>query len=252
MENTIAQLLAQNAQMNAKLDVICGKLPKIDEIDAKMEGLLAENAALRQELVKRDETIQQLTNQVNKLDQDSRSTSLRILGLPITSATTPPAITEIVFKQIIQPCLETAIRYGDLPEAANFPIHLLISRCIPLPAKKDNPSCPVIVKLASEIVRNLIFKHKKEALPTVPDPTSNRIRNKFSIFEDLTSKNHSILRSLADDPRVRSVWSFSGQIRFKSHDSETIYKVKNPTDTYDSIVVHPPIPARPSTTGGST
>jgi hypothetical protein len=250
MEETIAQLLAQNAQMNAKLDVICGKLPKIDEIDAKMEGLLAENSMLRQELVKRDETIQQLTNHINKIDQDSRSTTLRILGLPITSSTPQPAIPEIVFKEVIQPCLETAIRHGDISEALNFPIHLLISRCIPLPAKKDNPSCPVIVKLASDIVRNLVFKHKKEALPTVPDPTSHRVRNKYSIFEDLTTKNHATLRSLADDPRVRSVWSFSGQIRFKTHESETIYKVKNPNETFDSIVVHPPLPSRPSNSGG--
>jgi hypothetical protein len=100
------------------------------------------------------------------------------------------------------------------------------------------------VKLASEIIRNLVFKHKKEALPTVPDPTSNRIRNKYSIFEDLTTKNHATLPSLADDPRVRSVWSFSGQIRFNTHESETIYKVKNPNETFDSIVVHPPLPSR--------
>jgi hypothetical protein len=138
-----------------------------------MEGLLAENSILRQELVKRDETIQQLTNHINKLDQDSRSTSLRILGLPITSTTPPPAITEIVFKEVTQPCLETAIRHGDISEAVKFPFHLLISRCIPLPAKKDNPSCLVIVKLASDIVCNLIFKHKRKRFPQsqTPPPT---------------------------------------------------------------------------------
>jgi hypothetical protein len=91
---------------------------------------------------------------------------------------------------------------------------------------------------------NLIFKHKKEALPKDTDLATNRVRNRYSIFEDLTATNHAMLRSLADDPRVRSVWSFSGQLRFKTHDSEVVYKVKNLTDTYDSLVT-PTRSARP-------
>ena len=88
-------------------------------------------------------------------------------------------------------------------------------------------------------MRNLIFKHKKDALPKDTDLSTHRVRNQYSIFEDLTSTNHAMLRSLADDPRVKSVWSYGGQIRFKSHESDTIYKVKNLSDTYDSLVTHP-------------
>jgi hypothetical protein len=37
--------------------------------------------------------------------------------------------------------------------------------------------------------------------------------------------------------------------RFKTHDSETIYKVKNSSDTFDSIVVRPAHLSRPSASG---
>jgi hypothetical protein len=246
MEETIQQLLAQNAQMNAKLDMICGKLPKvdkIDEIEIQLRQLVSENTSLRQELVKRDEKIDQLTSQINKMDQASRATSLRILGLPITSSTPSTAVPDIVLREIIKPCLDAATACGDLPPNTSYPLHLLVTNVFALPSKKDR--CPVILKFSSEFVRNLIFKHKKEALPKDTDFATNRVRNRYSIFEDLTATNHAMLRSLADDPRVRSVWSFSGQLRFKCHDSEVVYRVKNLSDTYDSIVT----PSRNSPTG---
>jgi hypothetical protein len=232
------------AQMNAKLDMICGKLPmldKIGEIENKIQVLVTENASLREEIAKRDKKIDQLTSQVNKLDQASRATSLRILGLPITPTTPSTAIPEIVLKEIITPCLDAATACGDLSPSTALPFHLLVTNVFALPAKKGSHSCPIIFKLSSEFTRNLIFKHKKDALPKDTDLTTHRVRNRYSIFEDLTASNHAVLRSLADDPRVKSVWSYGGQIRFKTHESETVFKVKNLSDTYDSLVTHPPI-----------
>ena len=237
------------AQMNAKLDMICGKLPmldKIGEIEAKVQVLVNENAALREEIVKRDDKIDQLTSQVNKMDQASRATSLRILGLPISSTTPSTAIPEIVLKEIIKPCLDSATACGDLPPSTSLPFHLLVTNVFALPSKKGN-SCPVILKLSSEYMRNLIFKHKKDSLPKDTDLSTNRVRNRYSIFEDLTASNHAVLRALADDPRVKSVWSYGGQIRFKSHESDTVYKVKNLSDTYDTLVTSTPATIRSST-----
>jgi hypothetical protein len=234
------------AQINAKLDMICGKLPmldKIGEIESKVQVLVNENAALREEISKRDEKIDQLTSQVNKMDQASRATSLRILGLPITSSTPSTAIPDLVLREIIKPCLDSATACGDLPPSTSLPFHLLVTNVFALPSKKGSNSCPVILKLSSEFIRNLIFKHKKDSLPKDTDLTTHRVRNRYSIFEDLTTSNHAVLRSLADDPRVKSVWSYGGQIRFKTQESDTVYKVKNLTDTFDSLVT----PARTST-----
>jgi hypothetical protein len=250
MEEAVAKLLEQNANINSKLETLCGILPKIEEIDSKIQSLMSENAALRKEVADRDSKIDHLTSQVNKMDQASRASSLRILGLPITSSTPQSAIPEIVHKAIILPCLEAAIAKGEISaQFASLPPHLIISNVFSLPAKKDNPSSPVILKLSSELVRGIIFRHKKDSLPKLTDLSSNRVRNQFSVFEDLSPHNHSIFRVFAEDPRVRSAWTYSGQVRFKIHDSETIYKVKEATDTYDSIVVRPAHIIRPSAAG---
>ncbi len=79
-------------QINARLEMLCGSIKKLDEIDttvkaldSKVEPLIKENDALKQEITKRDVKIQQLSDHVNRLDQASRSASLHILGLPVTS-----------------------------------------------------------------------------------------------------------------------------------------------------------------------
>ncbi len=46
------------------------------------------------------------------------------------------------------------------------------------------------------------------------------------------------IRTFQDDIRVKSVWSYGGQVPFKLQDSETVYKAKSLSDTYDSLVKH--------------
>jgi hypothetical protein len=231
------------ATMNAKLDQILGTLPKIHEIDAQMQGLVKnvqelvqENVSLRTELAKKDKVIAQLTEQVSRIDQNSRSSTLRILGLPITSETSTVLIPEIIFKEVLAPVIAAAKACGDIPEQATFTSYSLIVNAFPIPAKSNATSCTVIVKLSSELIRGLVFKHKKDSLPKVNDSSSNRVRNKYSIFEDLAPSTHALFRSIADDPRVKSIWTYSGQIRFRTKDSDTVYKVKHLTDTVDTVI----------------
>jgi len=122
MEEAVAKLLEQNAQINTKLEMLCGLLPKVEEINTKIQSLATENAALRQDIADRDAKIDQLTSHVNKLDQASRSTSLRILGLPISPTTPSSAVPEIVYKEVIIPCIEAAIASGEISaQIAAFP-----------------------------------------------------------------------------------------------------------------------------------
>jgi hypothetical protein len=114
MEEALAKLLEQNANINSKLKTLCGILPKIEEIDSKIQSLMSENAALRKEVADRDSKIDHLTSQVNKMDQASHASSLWILGLPVTTSTPQSAIPEIVHKAIILPCLEAAIAKGEI------------------------------------------------------------------------------------------------------------------------------------------
>jgi len=240
---------AQIADIASKLDVICGKLQKMDAIESKLEQvenalceLKHENTFVREELAaarsesaKKDAIIAGLTDQVNRLDQNSRANSICVIGLPVTPQTPQAEIEKIVFEQVVHPCLEQAKKTGDLPSIhAPFP-GLLIDAAFAIPSKK-NTSMPVIVKFANSSTRTLVFRHKKNALPQIKDPATSKIRSKFAIYEDLSPVNHGILQQFAKDTRVRSAWSYNGQVRFKIHNSETMYRVKSLSDTYESLV----------------
>ncbi len=230
-------------QINARLEMLCGSIKKLDEIDitvkaldSKVEHLIKENDTLKQEITKRDAKIQQLSDHVNRLDQASRSASLRILGLPVTIQTPPGELYEIVYREILMPIIEAAKKSGDISAQADLPLHYLIVNAFTIPAKRASPSNPVILKLNSKFIRSLVFKHKKTALPTMLDISSNKVRNKFSIFEDLSPATHAQFRSFSEDARVKSVWSYRGQVRFKTHESEVVFKAKSLSDTFESIV----------------
>jgi hypothetical protein len=227
------------AEMNAKLDRLCGVIQQIADIDTAVKSLVQDNAKLRAEIAIRDEKIQQLSDHVNRIDQATRSTSLRILGLQVTTQSSPAQVFDAVYKDILEPILEAAKNSGDITPQTSLPPHFLIVNAFAIPAKKNSASSPVIVKLHSEFIRSLVFKHKKATLPTVLDTSSNRVRNKFSIFEDLAPATHAQFRALSEDIRVKSVWSYGGQVRFKCHDSEQVYKAKSLADTFDTIVKPP-------------
>jgi len=214
--------------------MLCGTISKIEEIETVVKSLVTDNASLRAEIASRDEKITQLTDQVNRLDQASRSTSLRILGLPITTKSSTTEIIDSVYNNILLPTLEAAKQNGDI--STILPAHFMIVNAFAIPAKKISTSSPVILKLQSEVIRSLVFKYKKTALPTMNDISSNRVRNQYSIFEDLSPATHTVFRSVSEDIRVKSAWSYGGQIRFKLHDSEFVYRMKSLTDTVDSVM----------------
>jgi hypothetical protein len=236
--------------MDSRLEFICNKLEQMNILEAKLTNLQEENTVLRQEVAslrtdieKKDDRIAALSEQVNRLDQNARATSVRIFGLDVSSTTTQADLRNAVFTNIIQPVLETAKENGDVPSTAHPHPHLLIDNVFVLPSKKNTPP-PVILKLSSQYLRNLIFAHKKAALPKLLDLATNKQRNKFSIYEDLSPGNYAVFRSFADDQRVRSVWSYGGQVRFKVHDSEQVFKVRSTNDTFDSLVKASTSPSR--------
>jgi hypothetical protein len=234
---------AQLAALNANIMQISSKM---DSMQQALHELRMENTAVREELAaarielgKKDEVILALKDQVNRIDQSSRSRSLRIHGLPVTSDTSASLVPKIVWKEVIAPILHKAVEAADLP--ATFPIthyQSIIDDAYAIPARKGG-SCPVILKLVSNNIRHLIFQHKKSTLPTVCDLPTNKVRAKYSIFEDLSPANHAHFRAVSADPRVRSTWTFNGQIRFKIQDCETVFRVKMLSDTVDSLTKGP-------------
>jgi hypothetical protein len=238
-----SQLAALNATLSQMADTQMKMCSRMESIERSLHDLKVENTAVREELAcarreisKKDEVIASLQDQVNRIDQASRSRSVRILGLPITAETPAASVPQIVFDQVMTPILNKAKEVGDLPASVAIPHHqFVIDEAFAIPSKKGS-SCPVIVKFAFQNTRQLLFKHKKAALPVFRDLSTNQVRSQFSVFEDLCPSTHTQFRAISADPRVKNTWSFNGQIRFKLHDSESVYRVKSLKDSVDSIV----------------
>jgi len=232
---------ALNAKLDTKLDAITARLDKLDSMETAVGEILKENVTMRENLaaaaaenVKKDAIISLLNEQVNRCDQELRSKSLRIIGLPITSTTPHANIPDIVFSHIISPIIEAAKANGELPTNSIPGHHFIIDSAFAIPTKKGN-NCQVIVKLSSMYIRNMIFRLKKTTFAKTMDPVTRKERSAYAIHEDLAPANYQLLRSFADDPKVKSAWSYNGQIKFRLHDDDTIYRAKHLTDTVDSV-----------------
>jgi len=232
----------------AKLDImgaqLTAQLAKSEQLETSITNLRADMAVVVNASAKKDEIISRHSEQINNCEQALRSTSIRILGLPVKKDDNAMSILNTVYDTILHPVLVAAEQKGELD--APFPSRrFLIDSAFAIPAK--NPaSCPVIVKFSSAFVRNLVFSYKNDSLPKMPDPISHRMRPKFAIYEDLTPANFAHLRSLTEDPRTTTIWTFNGMVKFRVKDSEVIYRSRSLTDTVDSILkikpAHPPAP----------
>ena len=236
------------ATIMAKLDImgaqLTTQLAKSELLESAITNLRADMAVVVNASAKKDEIITRHSEQINNCEQALRATSIRILGLPVKKDDSSLTILNTVYDTILHPVLIAASQKGelDLP----FPSRrFLIDSAFAIPSK--NPaSCPVIVKFSSAFVRNLVFSYKNDALPKIPDPISHRTRAKFAIYEDLTPANFAHLRTLTEDPRTTTIWTYNGMVKFRIKDSEVIYRSRNLTDTVDSILKskppHPPLP----------
>jgi len=235
--NTImAKLEAMTNQMTAHYS-------KIETLEAAVIGLRADLAASVQTNLKKDEIITRQQDQINTCEQSIRSSSLRILGLPLVKDAPASIILNTVFDLIVQPILEHAKLKGDLEGYPSRRFIIESAFCIPA---KNPASCPVIVKLSSTFIRSLIFQYKNDVLPKSLDAITKRNRHTFAIYEDLTSANFAHMRTLTEDPRTTSIWTYNGQIKFRTKDTDSIYRVRSLTDTVDSILkTRPPRPTPP-------
>lgn len=161
---------------------------------------------------------------------------------------------DCVYDTILLPILEAAKASGEIQ---SFPTcRFAIDTAFAIPAK-NGTNCPVVVRLASLYLRNLVFRLKKDTLPKQFNSTTNKDRPLYSIFEDLTPANFRLLGTFKGDERVKSAWTYNGQVKFRLLDDDTtIYKVKNLTDTVDSVLASQPKASptntRPLTRSSST
>jgi len=229
--------------MNAIMDKLNAMSGQMDELLAKSDH--HENAIkeIKQDLAaaiainkEKDEIISKHSDQLNACEQALRSTSIRIIGLPVTTSSSPANILNCVFDLVLQPILDAAMAKGEIDEYPSK--RYLVDSAFAIPSK-NQLSSPIIVKLTHPFVKNLVFQLKKEVLPTTPDSSTSRVRLKYGIYEDLTAANAAQFRTINEDPRTTAIWTFNGQIKFRVKEKDTIYRVRSLFDTVDSLMKVP-------------
>ena len=230
MESALNTIMTKLDAMSAQL---AAQLSKSEQLETAVVGLTAKLAEAVSGNKEKDIIIARHSDQINNCEQALRSTSICILGLPVKKDDSTVTIIDAVYENILRPVLEAAKVKGELTEHPSR--RFMIDSAFAIPSKNPS-SCPVIVKFSSSFIRNLVFSYKNDVLPKTPDPNSSRIRHKFAIFEDLTPANFAHFRTLADDERTTSIWTFNGQIKFRIKDSENIYRARNLSDTVDSLI----------------
>jgi uncharacterized protein YoxC len=222
----------------------------IKSIRTLVESLTNENKELRTAMKEKDEqlaqmqtTVNSLEDRLNNLEQHHRGWSARVHNIPLSPAeeSCPSAVIEKVYNLAILPILEGAKRAGELPSVPSADQVLEVAHVLP---GKQGHHKPIIMRFYNRNLRNLVFKHKKEAAPRSTGSgrgsggagQERTGRLLYPLYDDLTRANYMKMKAIGQDERVQACWTVGGQIRFKLHESEVVKKVGSILDPIDKIL----------------
>ncbi len=89
-------------------------LAKGDKHEATINEMRANLSSIIETSKEKDKTITRHTDQINTCEQALRSSSLRIIGLPLTKTSTNTDIINCVHEQILLPIMEAAKTKGEI------------------------------------------------------------------------------------------------------------------------------------------
>ena len=235
--NKLANLetkLNQLANLEAKLNTICEDIRTRDQ---KIENLESEVRMLRKENM-------EAKSSLNDREQYARSWSVRVTGLTVTQEDEEKlgkdrAVMKKAYEKVIKPILIAAKENGQIdtvPTAWYSALengHKLLTR-----NKNSNLPPPCIIRFSSRFLRNAVLRNKKKHCP---QPTAAEVTagvKKYSITEDLTKTNYTLLKALSDDERVEKTWTMDGKLRYikKNDPSKKVTIVQNPLLSANEIL----------------
>ena len=235
--------------LNAKVDSFIGELnaAKKDIADNRedIKNVFSEVFDLRDQ-------VNIMRDQLNVSNQRERQLCLRIFGLPLSDDEVngpdpAKATVKLAYDRILKPLLTAARDRSAISSVPKNPADVIREafRLKSDPSKKSPPA--ILLKLSSDLYKTVIFKSKRDHLPSPTDAEKSSGIKRFDVVEDLTPANRDCLMDLRSHPRVARAWTVSGEIRFtmKDDSSSYVHKVKSPFSSISDIL---PKPAPPSTT----
>ena len=159
---------------------------KLVSIQSSVDSVKTEMKILTSQVTSHEAKLEQINTVLNEQEQRNRNFSLRIHNLKLSSETMKSAnkTSEYVYTAIIKPILTIAVTKNEIGSVP--PLLSTIEYAHHLPAPKKSPDLStVIVRLSSRLIRQAVFKGKKEFFSQNPE-----FPNVF-ISEDLTRHNHT-------------------------------------------------------------
>ena len=229
---------------------------KIDGLSTRLDGLkttvdtlqntvnthTSEIAEIRSELATTRAEVKSLKTSHHVREQRLRSTTVRLFNYPYfrgESLDNFKALAAKIYERIIRPTLVAAKTAGDAGSVQQQ--QNVIEACFRVYARNQSDeasapaSTPIIIRLASSSIKQLVMKHRKAIPPPSEGEKKDGIR-RFVLVEDLTPEAHSLLKALQQDSRTEKVWSINGQICYTKPGIPGIIKVKNIFDPLESIL----------------
>jgi outer membrane murein-binding lipoprotein Lpp len=236
-----------NATMEEKLDLALFWLATMAKQQAKVDVLEKKVSDLETRVATQEATINTLVKDAkaskemaNSRDQEARSNTLRLFGLPISQdevAGTKP-IVNIVYDRILKPVLLAAKSKGEIssiPHAANLVEECYRAKPASGSSGSDSPP-PIIIKL-SRAHRLAILRNKRLNTPSPTDAEKAAGIKRFIVVEDLTVATYKMMKELQGDDRVEKVWSVDGHLRLVLNgDDKGVKKVKSVFDSAEHII----------------
>jgi hypothetical protein len=227
------------SEMNEKLNDL---MDEIKSMANTIRTVKEKNEALEHKVACQEEVIADLKNQLNDKELYARSWSVRFLNIkpPAGKETDNRSVMDALYNQLLHPILLGAQAKGDITTIPSCDTLLEIAHILP----SKWPNKPVIARFHSRFWKGLIFKHRKEFAPREEHPASTNTRSqarattrmRYPFYEHLTSTTFRQLKEIQHHQDVHSAWTVGGVIKFRSKNSDTIYKVSSIFDTVDSIL----------------
>ena len=212
---------ASLADVQALLKTLIASVGIISERMAGLERRVEDIATLQRSLHLVSEDVSLVRKQLNNVDQESRGSCIRIMGLTITEAELEggqeKAIMRKAYDKLIQPILTAAKTKGDIDSVPIMHNLLEQGRFVSkaIVDKKGRTLPPVcLVRFSNRYMRNTVMRLKKDHMPDPSDAEKAAGTSKYIFVEDLTQVNAKKLKEFRDSQHIERAWTVDGRIRF--------------------------------------
>ena len=230
-DEKLNQLIAMMQTLQSSHDdtkqLLTDSLKRVTVLEEKVSSLELALASQSKEILS-------LKIQANNREVASRSSSVRLVGLPVEDDETRSvdggkSFANRIFETVIKPVLVVAKAKGEIsqiPSASN--VFESVYRAGKATQGARPPS--IIINFMSKQIRLAVLRHKKGNIPSYGET------HPF-IGEDLTAPTHKLLKKLKEDERVFRVWSIERRLRYPLRDdTSTVLSVKSVFDPVSAIL----------------